>query len=402
MVIAAIAVAAMVGVDVAKATPYPFAMAPTAEHLHGEICAIIQDFLDLKPLHNPHTLESVMALDEPIHFSEFIEAVKDSGSFPMFISLIADVYSELVNSDDEKLSGHHDMTIPYGPALVTLLGADSVIERELYKHPNPGIRCLVAHSTEYQTLLNLMSYDRCALVRTGVAINPDTSDLTLMRLAGDPFQLVRKAFDSIDPEKEFDFPEIRLFGGESCVCHDGERNEECEDFFNDKGLDIPPLDEKKITEITEFSDWHWATQPFPTPMQDYMLDCLEYLKGPVPDQYSISHAGHGVNSYSLNFRYVGGDFAIIAQSGWGGVYMDEKSANDDWDYLQGVIGNLLINAFIEDNSEIRTRKYLVVYSNFRLENDVQLWVNEKGKWSLMNGFVTLENVCDYLIRATNS
>ena len=168
-----------------------------------------------------------------------------------------------------------------------------------------------------------------------------------------------------------------------------------EDFFSDQGLEIPPIDTKLNEVITEISPWHWASQPTPTPMQDYLLESVEYLKGPVPDQYSISHAGHGVNSYALNFRYVGGDIAILAQSGWGGAYMDSEDANRDWDHLQLVIGSVLTRAFIEDNDEVRVRKYLLVYSNFR--HGVEILVNDGKTWREQPGFTSLEDACQFLI-----
>ena len=179
-------------------------------------------------------------------------------------------------------------------------------------------------------------------------------------------------------------------------------NQTAEDFFNSHGLDIPPLDSYNEEAVKEITEWHWATHPTPTAMQDYLLESVEYLKGAVPDQYSMSHAGHGLNSYSLNFRYVGGDFAILAQSGWGGVYMDEKKANDDWDHLQLVLSHFLINAFIEDNPEVRIRKYLIVFSDFRLEDSFEFWVNKNGEWIQNQNFSSLESVCEHLIEMSQS
>jgi hypothetical protein len=48
----------------------------------------------------------------------------------------------------------------------------------------------------------------------------------------------------------------------------------------------------------------------------------EALTGASPDYIAVSHAGHGVNSYALNYQIVDGPLILFAQAPWGGVYND--------------------------------------------------------------------------------
>jgi hypothetical protein len=41
----------------------------------------------------------------------------------------------------------------------------------------------------------------------------------------------------------------------------------------------------------------------------------------------ISHAGHGINSYSINVHVVTESAIVFTQAGWGGIYMDPDRAN---------------------------------------------------------------------------
>lgn len=53
----------------------------------------------------------------------------------------------------------------------------------------------------------------------------------------------------------------------------------------------------------------------------------EVLQETPEDYVAVSHAGHGVNSYSINYALVSTPLALFLQTGWGGVYMDaDRSA----------------------------------------------------------------------------
>lgn len=49
------------------------------------------------------------------------------------------------------------------------------------------------------------------------------------------------------------------------------------------------------------------------------------LLGALDEHMAIAHAGHGVNSYAMNYQLVHGSIAVLAQSQWGGAYGDAPS-----------------------------------------------------------------------------
>jgi hypothetical protein len=217
-------------------------------------------------------------------------------------------------------------------------------------------------------------------------------------LAQDPFTYVSEiaegrveGFDPNSPDL------VNVFEISECVCNERIERPSLHDFFDEHGLEIPATVQIFEEQATEFGDWHWATQPFPTRWQDYsMLETVEYLKGPIPDQYSLNHAGHGINSYSLNFRFALGDLAIFAQTGWGGAYMDSDEQMNAWDELQGRLSHLLINSPVDGFDSSYIRKYLIVYSDFRIEGKVEFWQHAEGQWTQLDQLKSFDAIQEYL------
>lgn len=52
---------------------------------------------------------------------------------------------------------------------------------------------------------------------------------------------------------------------------------------------------------------------------------LEALTSGVGNYVAVSHAGHGLNSYALNYHLVYGRLALFTQTLWGGVYADSPA-----------------------------------------------------------------------------
>ncbi|MEV4515423.1 hypothetical protein AB0K00_41515 [Dactylosporangium sp. NPDC049525] len=52
----------------------------------------------------------------------------------------------------------------------------------------------------------------------------------------------------------------------------------------------------------------------------------DVLAGRAPDYAAVSHAGHGTNSYAVNYHLVHGNLAVLMQVGWGGIYTDNAAA----------------------------------------------------------------------------
>lgn len=176
----------------------------------------------------------------------------------------------------------------------------------------------------------------------------------------------------------------------------GSTIEEFNEFFEKEALDVPMVAAHLQDRLIEHQEWHWATQPTPAPIDDYGLtDTVEYLKGPVRDQYSVSHSGYGLNSYSLNFRHVSGELAMIMQCLWGGAYGDREMDSADWNRDVRRINPLLAMTASESDEE-RVRKYLIVASNFRLGSKIQFLERTGSKWEIVEQIDTWEAAYDYL------
>lgn len=94
-------------------------------------------------------------------------------------------------------------------------------------------------------------------------------------------------------------------------------------LFKSAGLIAPPVPAALEPRLRERQRWAFATREI-DPMAMYMFDryLLEAIAEPVEDYVAVSHAGHGANSYGLNYHLVYGPIGIFAQAGWGGAYTD--------------------------------------------------------------------------------
>ena len=98
--------------------------------------------------------------------------------------------------------------------------------------------------------------------------------------------------------------------------------------FEGAGLSAPPIPPVFVPKLRKLGDWCYATREI-DPGSMYMLAALvdEVFERAPEDYVAVSHAGHGVNSYSINYALVSGPLALFLQTGWGGVYMDaDRSA----------------------------------------------------------------------------
>jgi hypothetical protein len=366
------------------------------EHLSG----IYTDLMDLEPLHQRYSPEVLVKEDDEVSLSAFIRAFYKATRVSENQLLIGnEIYFEDFGELDFYYEQHPEIFLPYGPAFLALIGDPYLVtEFGLHLHENPGVRLIVAHMTKSEDVLDLLSYDRCCMVRAQVAENQNTGEKALKMLGQDPFTYVREMamtrlvdFDPISPELVNDF-EIS-----ECVCNQEMERPSLHDFFDENGLEIPITVQIFEEQASEFGPWHWATQPFPTRWQDYMMnETVEYLKGPIPDQYSLNHAGHGINSYSLNFRFALGDLAIFAQTGWGGAYMETDEQVRRWDDLNLKLSTIMIKTPVDGFDSSYVRKYLIVYSDFRIQNQVEFWQNTDGTWSHLTHLSSLEAIQEYL------
>lgn len=112
----------------------------------------------------------------------------------------------------------------------------------------------------------------------------------------------------------------------------------------------------------------WSTALAPTRLDDYLLTSTDsYLRGPVPDHFTVSHHGHGVNSYALTLRFAVGDVAFVGRVYFGGLDRDAGADRHHWQLLveevQPFFDDLLEQFSInpEEPQPLQQRRFLVVY-----------------------------------------
>jgi hypothetical protein len=107
-------------------------------------------------------------------------------------------------------------------------------------------------------------------------------------------------------------------------------------LFGGANLLPPPVPVELRSRVRQLGKWAFGTRVV-VPMNMYRFKpyILEVLKGPVEDYVAVSHAGHGVNSYAVNYQLVHGPVAVFAQDGWGGIYHDREQTTADVNELLG-------------------------------------------------------------------
>ncbi|WP_433606454.1 hypothetical protein ACQP2P_30075 [Dactylosporangium sp. CA-139114] len=99
--------------------------------------------------------------------------------------------------------------------------------------------------------------------------------------------------------------------------------------FTGSRLPVPPVPEPLRPRLRTVRDWCWATREIDG-FRMYMFEPdfpADVLAARVPDYVAVSHAGHGVNSYAINYHLVHGPLAVLLQVGWGGIYTDNSAAS---------------------------------------------------------------------------
>jgi hypothetical protein len=100
--------------------------------------------------------------------------------------------------------------------------------------------------------------------------------------------------------------------------------ERARSLFREAGLSFPRIPIELAECLREQGDWIFSTREIaasPYNLQHYLA---EFSQTRVADYAILSHSGHGVNSYALQYYVVRGGLGIFLHLGWGGVYMDNK------------------------------------------------------------------------------
>ena len=108
--------------------------------------------------------------------------------------------------------------------------------------------------------------------------------------------------------------------------------EKARQLFKEAGIAFPKIPEELAEQLEEKHEWQFSTREIEmSPYNlDYYIHEIEqaWIEDYVIEDYTIlSHSGHGVNSYALQYYIVYGRLEMFLHLGWGGAYMDaEKTA----------------------------------------------------------------------------
>jgi len=135
--------------------------------------------------------------------------------------------------------------------------------------------------------------------------------------------------------------------------------------FADSFLDASPL-EPWVAGVRKIGPWQWGTRKFDA-MEHYLFypDFIDSLLGDpaLTPRFMISHAGHGISSYSINVHVVTESAIVLTQAGWGGIYDDsERASREVNDMIESVA------AFLEHSERTHTApevRNVLIMSNFR-------------------------------------
>jgi hypothetical protein len=96
-------------------------------------------------------------------------------------------------------------------------------------------------------------------------------------------------------------------------------------LFQQAGLPFPTIPDELAERLKEQGKWLFSTREID--MSPYNLrHYVQEVEGThVEDYVILSHSGHGVNSYGLQYYVVYGTLRLFLHLGWGGAYMDKEA-----------------------------------------------------------------------------
>jgi hypothetical protein len=98
--------------------------------------------------------------------------------------------------------------------------------------------------------------------------------------------------------------------------------EKARQLFRNAGLAFPAIPSELAARLRELDQWLFSTREIemsPYNLQHYLF---EVSKTHVEDYAVLSHSGHGINSYAVQYYLVHSGLQMFLHLGWGGVYMD--------------------------------------------------------------------------------
>lgn len=97
-------------------------------------------------------------------------------------------------------------------------------------------------------------------------------------------------------------------------------------LLDEAGLAFPAIPDTLAVHLKEQGKWLFSTRAIQTSPYDLDYYVHEADVTHVDDYAVLSHSGHGVNSYAIQYYLVFGPLRMFLHLGWGGVYMDTDAS----------------------------------------------------------------------------
>ena len=128
------------------------------------------------------------------------------------------------------------------------------------------------------------------------------------------------------------------------------------DTFSRRGVNMTPL-APFATNLMEIGEWKWGTEDFDTRAHYRFIPIVKELLGEphLPPGLTVSHDGHGVNSFGLTIRLITPRSRALVQTQLGGAYTSPEPAKEA---LKGMVASVASFAHSaegrpRDNSDIQ-------------------------------------------------
>jgi hypothetical protein len=98
--------------------------------------------------------------------------------------------------------------------------------------------------------------------------------------------------------------------------------EKARQLFQKAGLAFPAIPQELAVGLKEQGKWVFSTRKIDMSPYNLRHYVREVDESDVEDYAVLSHSGHGVNSYAIQYYLVYGPLHMFLHLGWGGIYMN--------------------------------------------------------------------------------
>lgn len=97
------------------------------------------------------------------------------------------------------------------------------------------------------------------------------------------------------------------------------------ELFQEAGLPFPSIPDELAAQLKEQREWLFSTREVKVSPYNLQYYVQEFESTHVQDYALLGHAGHGTNSYAVEYYVVRRSFGMFLHLAWGGIYSDANA-----------------------------------------------------------------------------